>query len=143
MFISTYLSPQYGSVVSSVVLKAVVALSCFLVVILESCSGKLLVYASNFALNGNRLQSVSVATEKIAKMLKLPMEVVTFGEEFTPIYVYYKNGDEEPIPVYCNKGVEANMLEIYEALRNIIFVLSFHPDHSVLKPIRNEVMLFS
>jgi len=42
---------------------------------------------------------VSVAAEKMAKVLKLPMEVVTFGEEFDPIYVYYKNGDEEPIPI--------------------------------------------
>lgn len=110
---------------------------------LESFSRKLLVYASNSVLNEDRLQSVSVAAEKIAKMLKLSMEVVTFGEEFTPIYVYYKNGDDEPIPVYCNKDVEANLPEIYKTLRNIMFVLSFHPKHSSLKPIRNEVMLFS
>jgi len=86
---------------------------------------------------------VSVAAEKMAKVLKLPMEVVTFGEEFDPIYVYYKNGDEEPIPIYCDKGEKFGMQEIYKALRNMMFVLSFHPKHPALKRIRKEVMLFS
>jgi len=110
---------------------------------LESCNGKLLVYASNVARSERRLQSVSVAAEKIAKLLKLPMEVVTFGEEFDPIYVYYKNGDEEPIPIYCDKSGKSGMQQIYKALRNMMFVLSFHPKHSALKRIRKEVMLFS
>jgi len=102
-----------------------------------------LVYASSLALSEKRLQSVSVAAEKIAELLKLRMEVVTFGEEFGPIYVYYKNGDDEAIPIYCDKGGEFDMQEIYKALRNMMFVLSFHPKHSVLKQIRKEVMLFS
>jgi len=110
---------------------------------LENCCGKLLIYASSLALNEKRLQSVSVAAEKIAELLELPIEVITFGEEFSPIYVYYKNGDDEPIPIYCDKGGEFDMQEIYKALRNMMFVLSFHPKHSALKQIRKEVMLFS
>jgi hypothetical protein len=110
---------------------------------LENSSGKLLVYASSVARTERRLQSVSVAAEKIAKLLKLPMEVVTFREEFDPIYVYYKNGDEDPIPIYCDKGGEFNMQDVYKALRNMMFVLSFHPKHSALKHIRKDVMLFS
>lgn len=110
---------------------------------MENCDGKLLVYASNLKLSGKRLQSVSVAAEKIAELLKLPMEVVTFREDFSPIYVYYKNGDDEPVPIYCDKGREFDMQAIYEALRNMVFVLSFHPKHSALKPIRKEVMQFS
>lgn len=110
---------------------------------MENCDGKLLVYASNLKLSGKRLQSVSVAAEKIAELLKLPMEVVTFREEFSPIYVYYKNGDDEPVPIYCDKGREFDMQVIYEALRNMVFVLSFHPKHSALKSIRKEVMQFS
>ena len=86
---------------------------------------------------------MSVAAEKMAKLLKLPMEVVTFGQEFDPIYVYYKNGDEEPIPIYCDKSGKSGMQEIYRALRNMMFVLSFHPKHSALKRVRKEVMLFS
>jgi hypothetical protein len=86
---------------------------------------------------------VSVAADKMAKLLKLPMEVVTFGEEFDPIYVYYKSGDGEPIPIYCDKGGKFGMQEIYKVLRKMMFVLSFHPKHSALKRIRKGVMLFS
>jgi len=110
---------------------------------LENCNGKLLVYASNVARSERRFRSVSVAAGKMAELLKLPMEVVTFGEEFDPIYVYYKNGDEEPIPIYCDKGAKFDMKEIYKALRNMMFVLSFHPKHSALKRIRKDVMVFS
>ena len=110
---------------------------------MENCNGKLLVYASNVVLSERRLRSVSVAADKMAKLLKLPMEVVTFGEEFDPIYVYYKSGDDEPIPIYCDKGGKSGMQEIYKVLRNMMFVLSFHPKHSALKRIRKGVMLFS
>jgi len=86
---------------------------------------------------------VSAAAEKIAKLLKLPMEVVSFREEFNPIYVYYKNGDEEPIPIFCDKGGEFEEQDVYKVLRNMMFVLSFHPKHSALKQIRKELTLFS
>ena len=105
--------------------------------------GKLLIYASSFTSHEKRLKSVSMAAEKMAKLLKLNFEVITFGEKITQIYVYYKNGDEEPIPIYCNKGEESNMNEIYTALRNMIFVLSFHPKHSALRQIRRGIMQFS
>lgn len=110
---------------------------------MESYSRKLLVYASSITRSEKRFRSVSVAAEKIAKLLKLPMEVVTFGEEFSPIYVYYKNGNDEPIPIYCDKGGESAVHLIYKALRNMMFVLSFHPKHSTLKQVRKEVMVFS
>ena len=110
---------------------------------LENSNGKLLIRASSFTSHEKRLKSVSMATEKMAKLLKLNFEVITFGEKITQIYVYYKNGDEEPIPIYCNKGEESNMNEIYTALRNMIFVLSFHPKHSALRQIRRGIMQFS
>jgi len=107
---------------------------------LESSNGKLLIYASSFASYEKCLKPVSMAAEKMARLLKLNFEVVIFGERIAPIYVYYKNGDEEPIPVYCNKGEESNVQEIYTALRNMMFVLSFHPRHSTLKRMRKEIM---
>jgi len=110
---------------------------------LENSNGKLLIYASNFAFREKRLKSVSMATEKMAKLLNLNFEVITFGEKITPIYVYYKNGDEEPIPLYCNSGGKANVQEIYTALRNMMFVLSFHPKHLALRQIRKEIIRFS
>jgi len=110
---------------------------------LENLNGKLLICASSFRSCGSRLKSVNLAAEKMARMLSLNVEVVTFRENFTPIYVYYKNGDEDPIPIYCNKSEKSNMQEIYTALRNMMFVLSFHPKHSALKRIRKEIMRFS
>lgn len=105
--------------------------------------GKLLIYASSFTSHEKRLKSVSMAAEKMAKLLKLNFEVITFGEKITQIYVYYKNGDEEPIPLYCDSGGKANVQEIYTALRNMIFVLSFHPKHSALRHVRKEIIRFS
>jgi hypothetical protein len=110
---------------------------------LENSNGKLLIYASRFMSNKKRFKSVSMATEKMAVSLNLNFEVAIFGEKITPIYVYYKNGDEEPIPLYCDKGGKANIQEVYVALRNMMFVLSFHPKHSALKQIRREIMQFS
>lgn len=110
---------------------------------METCSGRLLVYASRISLGEKRLQSVSVAAEKIAELLNFPTEVVTFEQESGYIYVYYKNGDNEPIPIYCSNDGELEMQDVYKALRNMMFVLSFHPKHSALKHIRKEIILFS
>ena len=106
----------------------------------ECPSGKMFVYASSFS--QKRLKPVSVATEKIAKLLKLDFEIKTFRKSFTPIYVYYKTGDDEPIPIYCNNN-QSNIEEVYLALRNMMFVLSFHPKHQALRPVRKEIMRFS
>jgi len=84
-----------------------------------------------------------MAAEKMAKLLKLNFEVITFKEKTTPIYVYYKNGDEEPIPIYCDKDGKANIQEIYTVLRNMMFVLSFHPKNLTLRQIRKKIMQFS
>jgi tRNA U34 2-thiouridine synthase MnmA/TrmU len=110
---------------------------------LENLNGKLLVYASSFTSRGGRLKSVSTATARMAKMLNLNVEVVTFREKFAPIYVYYKNGEEEPIPIYCNKNEKSDIQEICASLRKMMFVLSFHPKHSALKRIRKEIIRFS
>jgi len=110
---------------------------------LESSNGKLLVYASSFTSQKMRLKTVSIAAEKTAKLLRLNVEVITFRKKFKLIYVYYQNSEEEPIPIYCDKGGKSSIHEIYRALKNMIFVLSFHPRHSTLKRIRKEIMRFS
>jgi hypothetical protein len=111
--------------------------------VLENSNGKLLVYASALASHEKRMRSLRSAAERMAKLLRLSVEVVTFSEEFEPMYVYYKNGDEEPIPIYCDYGGKAHAQEICVALRNMMFVLSFHPRHSALRQIRKEIMRFS
>ena len=84
-----------------------------------------------------------MAAEKMAQLLKLRFEIKTFRKSFTPIYVYYKTGDEEPIPIYCNNNSQSSMEEVYMALRNMMFVLSFHPKHGALRKVRKEIMRFS
>lgn len=106
---------------------------------LQSCNGKLLVYASSYTSCETRLKSVSTATERIARLLKLDVETVMFRKRFASIYVYYDSGDKEPIPIYCDKGEKSDTQAVSAALRNMMFVLSFHPKHSGLKPIRREI----
>jgi hypothetical protein len=109
----------------------------------KSGCGKLLVYASAVVSRKNRLQSVRVATEKTAKLLNLGFEVVRFRKNFSQIYVYYENGDDEPIPIYSDEGKAYDLQEICATLRNMMFVLSFHPRHSALRQTRKEIMRLS
>jgi hypothetical protein len=110
---------------------------------LENCSGKLFVYASSFVSRERRFEPVRAATKKMASYLNLSFEIKTFRKEFEPIYVYYKNGDDEPIPICCVNGKFSGIEEICASLRNMMFVLSFHPRHSALKQMRKEIMQFS
>ena len=109
----------------------------------KSDCGKLMVYTSAEAVHGKRLRSVSAATEETARLLNLGFEVVRFRKSFSQIYVYYENGGDEPIPIYCDEGKTNNLQEICAALKGMIFVLSFHPRHSALRPLRNGIMRLS
>jgi hypothetical protein len=109
----------------------------------ELQNGKLLVYASSSVSGENRLKPISMAAEKMASLLKMGVEVKMFRKDFTPIYVYYKQGDEEPIPIYCNNGEDSDVMEIYMTLRNMMFVLSFHPKHLALRQARKEITQLS
>jgi hypothetical protein len=106
-------------------------------------SGKLLVYASTGVPNKKRLASVRTATENTAKLLNLEFEIVKFRKSGSQIYVYYENGDDEPIPLYCDKGKAGDLQEICATLRKMVFVLSFHPKHSALKQVRGAIMRLS
>jgi hypothetical protein len=79
----------------------------------------------------------------MARRLRLDFEVKTFKKKFAPIYVYYANGDDEPVPIYCVNEGQSNIDEICTTLRNMMFVLSFHPKHSALRQIRSELIQFS
>ena len=100
-------------------------------------------YTSTAAPLRKRLQSIKTATEETAKRLNLGFEVVRFRKSFSQIYVYYENGEGEPIPIYCDKGKTSGMNEICATLKNMMFVLSFHPAHSALRNARKGLMGFS
>jgi len=110
---------------------------------LEKYNGKLFVYTSSFMSRGKRLEPVRAAAEKMASRFKMEFEVRTFKKKFAPIYVYYANGDDEPVPIYCVSENPSSTDEVCAKLRNMMFVLSFHPKHSALRQMRGELMQFS
>ncbi|MEM3578915.1 MAG: hypothetical protein QXL54_01670 [Candidatus Bathyarchaeia archaeon] len=109
---------------------------------MEANCGKLLVYAPSLVSCRRRLKVVRAAVEKTAKKLNLDFEVVAFKRN-TPIYVYYKNGAEEPVPLYCDGEGRKSLEQVCNALRGMMFVLSFHPRYMALKRIRRTIMRFS
>lgn len=106
-------------------------------------SGNLLVYASNVSAPKQRLQSVRTATEKMAHQLNLGFKMVSQQRGCAQIYVYYEYGKDEPIPIYCDEGKTGDLQEIASRLKNMMFVLSFHPKHTALAQVRNSIMKLS
>jgi hypothetical protein len=82
-----------------------------------------------------------MATENTAKLLNMDVEVVPSEKEYSPIYVYYENGDDEPIPIYCDEGKSFELQEICLTLRNMMFVLSFHPRNAALRHAREAIRI--
>ena len=110
---------------------------------LEANRGKLLVYVSSAETSKERLRAVSVAVKKTASMLNLGFKVVPLKGVKAPIYVYYEDGENEPVPLYCDKEAGNSAEHVCTALRSMIFVLSFHPKYSALRKIRREIIRFS
>ena len=106
-------------------------------------SGKLMVYASTAFSSRQRLHSVRTAAEKMAKQLNLNFEMVPQHSGASQIYVYYEQGEEEPIPIYCDEGKDGDLAEIQARLRNMMFVLSFHPKHAALRQARYTLLISS
>ncbi len=84
------------------------------------------------------MRVVGSAVAKIARSLSLSVEV-TPTKKILSVYVYYQNESGEEIPVYCDWGKNWGEEDVYKAIRNMMFVLSFHPEHSGLQDIRKEM----
>ena len=106
-------------------------------------SGKLLLYASSCVPNRRRLDSVREAASHTAHRLNLDFEIVRIGKDCRQIYIYYENGNDEPVPIYCDEGKRYGTEDICSNLRKMMFVLSFHPRNSALRTMRTEIMGFS
>jgi hypothetical protein len=107
-------------------------------------SGKLMVYASTALPSTKRLESVKNAAKETAKQLNLDFEIVRLEHAASPIYVYYEENDgDEPVPLYCDEGKGSDLEEISGKIRNMMFVLSFHPKHSALAQMRSELLKLS
>ena len=105
--------------------------------------GKLLLYASAGGSHRKRLSSVREAAEQTAQRLNLGFEVVPLGKRCRQIYVYYENGNDEPVPIYCDEGKSFDPEGICASLRRMMFVLSFHPRNRALRMMRAELTGFS
>jgi len=103
-----------------------------------------MVYASTGGPSKKRLESVRDAAKETARRLNLDFEMVRFERASSPIYIYYEELDvDEPIPLYCDEGKMSGLEEISSKLRSMMFVLSFHPKHSVLREMRKEILKLS
>jgi hypothetical protein len=109
---------------------------------MKNC-GKLLLYASDETSAWKRVSSVREAAVETAERLHLGFEQVRFTKNSDHIYVYYGNGDDEPVPIYCDEGKRFDVESICASLRKMMFVLSFHPRNSTLRMMRAELMGFS
>ncbi len=103
---------------------------------LES-SGKFMIYSSN-APRAERLRVIGSAVTKMANALNIGTEVSP-KKKLLSIYVYYKTSAGDEIPVYSDWGKSWKEDDVYRAIRNMMFVLSFHPNHSSLRNIRKQV----
>jgi hypothetical protein len=102
-----------------------------------------MVYSSNEETQIRKLESIQSATKKTARMLNMDYELIRFKENYSKIFVYYDNGKDDPIPLYCDKGKKEKTHEIVTRIRKMMFVLSFHPKHTPLKNVRNSIMKLS
>jgi len=131
-------------VVAEFVLKEISMIGTMMISMFKENCGKLMVYASTGVPKGKRLDSVRTAAKETAKRLNLDFEVVRLDRASSPIYVYYEDNEgDEPIPLYCDGGKISGLEEISGKIRNMMFVLSFHPNHSVLKEMRSELLKLS
>ncbi len=102
-------------------------------------NGKLLIYTSQNTSRQERLKAIKSAASKIAESLKLQIQIVPVTKRF-PTYVYYtRDNNPEKIPIYCDSQKKLREKEIYQRMRNIIYTLSFHPQHSALLTARKEL----
>jgi hypothetical protein len=136
--------PLIEDVVAGLVLKEILMIGTLMVSMFKENCGKLMVYASTGVPKGKRLESVRNAAKETAKRLNLDFEMVRLDKASSPIYVYYEENDgDEPIPLYCDGGKISGLEEISGKIRNMMFVLSFHPNHLVLKEMRSELLKLS
>lgn len=105
-----------------------------------SSNGKILIYtpdSSNGDFSG--IRNVRNAAYKIARRLNLGVEVVR-RRDLSSVWVYFESYDGQLIPVYFNYWLDCQEEEVYTKIRNMMFVLSFHPRFRDLKAIRQDVI---
>ena len=108
-------------------------------ILLDGITGTILVCGS-ISSEGERLKPISMAAERIARLLQVRSEIANLGDATSPIYVYFRPAGGDPIPIYCEYKGSSSEEEVYSALCRMIFVLSFHPKYLTLKNMRDKFM---
>ncbi len=93
-----------------------------------------MIYMSNVQ-NPERVRVVGSAVLRVASSLKLETELSS-RRKMLSIYVYYRSDAGEEIPVYCDWGKSWREEDVCRAIRNMMFVLSFHPSYPRLAMMR-------
>jgi len=102
-------------------------------------NGKFMVYTSD-APTTNRLRVIRAAVSNVANSLKLETEFSP-RRKLLSIYVYYRSEAGDEIPIYCDWGKSWSEKDVSRAIRSMMFVLSFHPNHSSLRATREEMCI--
>jgi len=105
--------------------------------------GKLMLFASANRVKSRRVDSVREAALTTAEHFNMGFEVVCFRNNCRQIYIYYGNGIDEPVPIYCDEGKMFDVEGICTSLKKMMFVLSFHPRNLALRTMRMQLMGFS
>lgn len=103
---------------------------------LVSSVRKFLVYTPVSVRHKRRSRIVSNATSKVAKRLGLDIEISETNKVPSP-YVFYLKEDKGQVPVYCDLGKDWNEEKIYNAIRSVVYALSFLPEYDNLQLIRS------
>jgi hypothetical protein len=98
-----------------------------------------MIYTSNESTT-NRLKVVGKAVSKVADLLDLRTEY-SLKRESLSIYVYYRSETGAEIPVYSDWGKSCSEDDVNRAIKSMMFVLSFHPDHRSLRMGRKRMCL--
>ena len=104
---------------------------------MPSRNGKFILYASAFSEQNERLTTVGQAVARIAENLGAEIEIVQRMNVLS-IFVYYKKGGREEVPVYCDWGKNLSVDDVYYSVWSVVYALSFHPEYTFLQTIRKR-----
>jgi len=97
--------------------------------------GTFIIYAPPQGWREDRLEAVRRAVRRIAKTLGAGVRVIRTPAAHT-VYVFYRNGRAEDVPIYYDRDGRRGEEEVYRTAWSVVFALSFHPAYPALQRIQ-------
>jgi hypothetical protein len=94
-----------------------------------------MVYYPRFSRRNDRLRIIAHAVNRIADSLEANMEISP-RKDVLSVWVYLKGSGNEKVPVYSDWGKDWNENDVFQAIKNKLYGLSYRPEHAVLQVIR-------